>query len=66
MNATPNAPSLGTYRDRSIPAFIDGRGGRYFFEGIAVEDGDGSIALSQLRYDELLISPGLIYRKETR
>lgn len=54
---------IGNYQGHPIPAFIQDRGARYNFEKIAVEDRDGSVALSQLRRDELLIAPGLIYRK---
>ena len=64
LQATVGGSSGGIYQGRDIPAFIQARGARYAFEGIAVEDHDGSIAVSQLCDDELLISPGLIYRKE--
>lgn len=56
-------PSIGTYRDRDIPSWIDARGGRYAYNRIWDEK-DGRLA--QLARDELVIAPGLIYRRENR
>ena len=61
-----NPSIIGAYQGRAIPAFIQARGGRFAFERIAIENKDGTVPLSQLRDDELMISPGLIYRKETQ
>jgi len=55
-------PSIGTYRDRDIPSWIDVRDGRYVYDRIWDEN-DGWLA--QLSRDELVIVPGLIYRRET-
>jgi len=52
-------PSIGTYRDRDIPSWIDARGGRYIYDRIW-DDEDGRLA--QLARDELVIAPGLVYR----
>jgi len=56
---------LGTYRDYPIPEWINtpARGGLHQFDRIAVEERDGSVALSQLRDDEFVVCPGLIYRR---
>lgn len=51
-------PSIGSYLDRDIPAWIVARGGRYEFNRLWDEKrGD----LAQLADDEIVISPGLIY-----
>jgi hypothetical protein len=55
-------PSIGTYRGRDIHDWIDKDGQRFSYNRIAFEDGDGTIALDQLRPDEFVVSPGLIYR----
>lgn len=59
------APLLGAYRDYPIPEWIDApkRGGRHIYDRIAIEDADGSVALRQLRDDEFVVCPGLIYRR---
>ena len=61
------APIIGTYKDYPIPEWIDApeRGGRHAYDRIAVEDADGGVALSQLRGDEFVVCPGLIYRRVT-
>lgn len=51
-------PSIGSYLNRDIPAWIDARGGRYEFTRLWDET-RGDIA--QLAGDEIVISPGLIY-----
>jgi hypothetical protein len=58
------APILGTYKGRPIPEWVDApeRGGLYLYDRIAIEESDGSIALAQLRSDEFVVCPGLIYR----
>lgn len=59
------APIIGTYKDYPIPEWIDApeRGGRHTYDRIAIEDADGAVALSQLRSDEFVVCPGLIYRR---
>jgi hypothetical protein len=59
---TETGPSVGTYRDRDIPAYIVSDRGRYTYDRIAVET-DGGVELSQLSRDECVIAPGLIYRR---
>jgi hypothetical protein len=58
-------PSIGTYRDRDIPAYIVSDRGRFEYDRIAVET-DGGVDLSQLARDECVIAPGLIYRAINR
>lgn len=55
-------PEIGTYRGRGIPAFIVSGGRRFDYDRIAIEK-DGGVELSQLRRDERVIAPGLIYRE---
>ena len=55
-------PSIGTYRNKPIPAFIvTKRDGRMSFRAIADEDKKGGFLLSKLGPDECVIAPGLIY-----
>lgn len=48
-----------------MPEYVEcpERGGRYRFDRQATEDRGGSIALSQLRDDEVVVWPGFIYRR---
>jgi hypothetical protein len=58
-SVTERGPSLGTFQSRDIPAFIvtkDGR--RHEFVGT----GDSPFDLAQLKPNESVIAPGLIYR----
>ena len=59
------APIVGTYRGRTIPAWLDfsERGGRHEYVGIAAEDRSGAISLDQLAPEEVVVYPGLIYRR---
>jgi hypothetical protein len=58
-----HGPSVGEYRGRSIPAYIvDAGGARSDFVGIAVET-DVGVELAQLKPDECVIVPGLIYKR---
>jgi hypothetical protein len=59
---TEKGPSIGTYMDRQIPAYIVSDGIRYSYDRITREN-DGSCDLSQLDADECVIAPGLIYRR---
>lgn len=59
-------PSIGTYRDRDIPEWMDKAGQRFIYDRIAVNDSDGTTPLSQLRPDEFVVAPGLIYRLATQ
>lgn len=59
-------PSIGTIRDKEIPAFImTGDDVRYTFHRMAAEDTPGSMSfdLETLADDERLLYPGLIYKK---
>ena len=42
---------------------IEARGSVFKFDRNAVQDKNGDIELSQLRDDEILVYPGLIYRR---
>lgn len=63
--AGETSPVAGIYKGRPIPEWIDApeRGGRHTFNRVAYEDPDGSVPLSQLRLDEFVTHPGLIYRR---
>lgn len=56
--------TVGNYLGHPIAEKITTRNGNYIFDRIA-EHIDGEYPLSQLNKDELLIRPGLIYRRET-
>jgi hypothetical protein len=56
-------PSIGSYRERDIPAYVVDRDVRYEFDRVALEDRDGGVSLSQLADNECVIVPGLIYRE---
>lgn len=60
---TGNGPSIGTYRDRDIPDWFDKAGERFIYDRIAMNDTDGTTSLAQLRPDEFVVAPGLIYRR---
>jgi hypothetical protein len=51
---------IGYYRNRPIYDLIDEN---YLFSRIAYEDNGGHVPLEQLSEDEVVISPGLIYKK---
>ena len=61
MAITAKGSSIGTYKDRDIPAWIDARGGHYVYARLWSETESGG-ELSQLARDELVIAPGLIYK----
>jgi hypothetical protein len=52
---------VGNYLGQPIYETITSRNGTYIFDRIA-ENIDGEFPLDQLKADELLIRPGLIYR----
>lgn len=58
----PDAPVIGTYRDRPILEWREWDGIRYRYDRPAMEDADG-VRLAQLRTDEVLVAPGLVYRR---
>lgn len=59
-----HGPSCGTYKQRSIPAYIvTDNAVRWEFDRIAYADKSGGIELRQLRPDECVIAPGLVYRR---
>jgi hypothetical protein len=58
-----HGPSVGEYRGRSIPAYIvDAAGVRSEYVGVAIET-NGAVELAQLKPDECVIAPGLIYKR---
>ena len=59
-------PSIGVFHDAQIPAYyISADGSRFVFDHVAVCDpGTTLCSISQLKADEALLSPGLIYRLE--
>lgn len=59
-----HGPSLGMHHGRDIPSFfVTGDGKRHKFDRLAYTDEGGGCPLSQLRNDESVIAPGLIYRE---
>lgn len=54
-------PQVGNYLGQPIFQTIESDSGTYIFDRIA-ESVDGEFPLDQLKKDELLIKPGLIYR----
>jgi hypothetical protein len=54
-------PQVGNYLGQPIFQTIESDTGTYIFDRIA-ESVDGEFPLDQLKKDELLIKPGLIYR----
>ena len=63
LDITDKGPSIGTYLDRDIPEWFDKAGERFIYDRIAVNDTDGATPLAQLRPDEFVVAPGLIYRR---
>jgi hypothetical protein len=56
--------SIGKHMGRSIPAYyVTGDGVLHEFDRLAYTDENGGCPLSQLRADEGVIAPGLIYRE---
>jgi len=56
-----NKSRVGDYMGQPIYQTIESRNGTYVFDRIA-ENIDGEFPLDQLKKNELLIRPGLIYR----
>lgn len=54
---------IGTHLGKPIPAYIDTETGRYRFDRVAYANKRGQVPLAQMRNDEVVITPGLIYRK---
>jgi hypothetical protein len=63
LTITDRGPSIGTYRGQDIPAWLDKAGERFSYDRPAMEDSDGTTPLAQLRPDEFVVAPGLIYRR---
>jgi hypothetical protein len=63
LTITDQGPSIGTYRGRDIPDWLDKAGQRFAYDRPAMQDRDGTTPLAQLRPDEFVIAPGLIYRR---
>jgi hypothetical protein len=58
-----HGPSVGTLRDRDIPAFyVTADGIRHEYDRPAELDAEGRCDLEQLAWNESVIAPGLIYR----
>jgi hypothetical protein len=57
-----SGPAIGTYLGRPIFATIQRDGQRYVFDRIAEGDTEG-YPLTQLKKDEVLMMPGIIYRR---
>jgi len=57
-------PQVGNYLGQPIFQTIESDSGTYIFDRIA-ESVDGEFPLDQLKKDELLIKPGLIYRPKS-
>lgn len=65
-NPNQFGPVIGEYRDEDIHEwFTDHKGIKFQYIEIAKEDRYGGINLDQLRTDEVVVSPGLIYKRET-
>jgi len=60
---TDRGPDIGTYRDAPIAEWLMQRGARWNYDRHAVLDAGGGCHLSQLRADEFVVAPGLIYRR---
>jgi hypothetical protein len=54
---------LGNYMGQPIYQTFESRNGTYVFDRIA-ENVDGEFPLEQLKKNELLVKPGLIYRSK--
>ncbi len=59
---TEKGPSIGSYRDRDIPSWINARGRRYSYDRVWNETYG---CIDQLSEDEIVIYPGLIYKLAT-
>lgn len=59
--STGNRSRVGDYMGQPIYQTIESSNGTYVFDRIA-ENIDGEFPLEQLKKNELLIRPGLIYR----
>lgn len=63
LTITDRGPSIGTYQGRDIPDWLDKAGQRFAYDRPAMQDRDGTTPLAQLRPDEFVVAPGLIYRR---
>ena len=54
---------IGNHNGKAIPAYIETESGCYWFDRVAHTDKRGRAPLAQMRNDEVMITPGLIYRK---
>lgn len=61
MNQSVENPVIGHYRDTPIYAWMYAGGVKMQFRRIACEDDTGSVPMSQLKDNECVVSPGLIY-----
>jgi len=57
-----HGPSIGTFKQKPIPAYIVTENKiRWKFHRVANLDADGGFTLSKLKKNECVIAPGLIY-----
>ena len=63
MAVEQGPPTGDKHKGRDIPAWIVAGGTRMAFDRVAVEVKGGGVDLAQMRRDECVIAPGLIYRK---
>lgn len=69
MPASPHlimGPVIGRYEDKPIYEYIIADGYRYTYNGLALKDKDNSIPLSQLRSNEWILAPGLLYSPDSK
>lgn len=59
---TERGPIVGSHRGRDIHAWMKQNDKYYDYDRVAHTDRDGGTPLSQLRADEFVVAPGLIYR----
>lgn len=61
MSKPVYGPPIGTHLGKPIFSTIESENGKFIFDRLAECDRDGC-PLDQLKKDELLFQPGLIYR----
>ena len=61
MSNTKYGPAIGTHLGKPIFSTIESEDGKFTFDRLAECDRDGC-PLNQLRKDELMFNPGLIYK----
>lgn len=56
-------PSIGSFLDVAIPAWVKLSDGQYLFDGIAPGPRAGIVDMGKLKEGEVAIFPGLLYRR---